>query len=77
MNACRVACNYLEKLGLDYNRMLALSKEYRALEGDIKHLETRFNIDKISDTPEAREVAEEIKKKKERQVEILNELTPK
>jgi hypothetical protein len=76
MNANRVACNYLEKLALDFNKRLELAKEYQNLGERLLHLEKRFDIDKISDTPEAKEVKNEIDEIKKRSQKILEELTP-
>ena len=63
-------------IALELKKRIELSKEYKALEEKLKHLNIRFDIDKISDAPEAREVAEEIKKTNERLNEILEELVP-
>jgi len=68
-----VASRYI---ALELKKRIELSKEYKALEEKLKHLNIRFDIDKISDAPEAREVAEEIKKTNERLNEILEELVP-
>lgn len=76
MNACKIACKYLERLSLDFNERMELVREYKDLGIQLEHLEKRFDIDKVSDTPEAREVEEEIKKIKNRSQEILEKLTP-
>jgi hypothetical protein len=69
----RVANRYL---ALELGKRIELSKEYKALEEKLEHLNKRFDIDRISDTPEAREVAEEIGKTNGRLKEILKELVP-
>lgn len=77
MNACKIACKYLERLGLDFQERLELAREYKNLGIQLEHLMKRLDIDKVSDAPEAREVREEIEKIKKRTQEILEKLTPK
>jgi hypothetical protein len=60
---------------IDFDKILALGKEYNVISEQIRHLRKRYDIDKISDAPEAREIAEELKKMQARIKEILNELT--
>ena len=60
---------------INFDKILALGKEYKRLMERVKHLQARHQIDQVSDAPEAHEIAAELKLIQGRIKEILNELT--
>jgi hypothetical protein len=71
----RVAMNYQARLVLDFPERMVLVKEHEGLVEKLKHLEKRYNIDRVSDPALALEVKEEIKKLQNRIKDILDKLS--
>jgi hypothetical protein len=71
----KVALNYLSRLAMEFPERMKLVNEHERLVEQLKHLEKRYNIDKISDSPHALEVKAEIRKAQNRIREILDKLS--
>lgn len=73
MSFNRIALNYVNSM--EFQHRLKLVKEHEDISKRLSHLERRYNIDKISDPVEAKEVKQEIEKSYKRLKEILDELS--
>jgi len=75
LNSKKIALNYLRRLAADFPERMRLVKEHEELSKRLVFLEKRYNIDKISDPDQAKEVMEDIEKIQERIKEILEKLS--
>jgi hypothetical protein len=75
MDSRKVALNYLSKIVLDFPARMRLVDEHEKLAENLKHLEKRYNIDKVSDPEQAQEVKKEIEVAQNKIKEILEKLS--